>query len=578
MGKWIFILFALLSGNLYAQPKFYTEVEAREIFVGQRFQVRYVVEGTREISRVTIPAYPGFSVVNIYDVPLSQKMDVNSGRLVDVFSKVVVLMAREKGDFIIKGAIADINGKIMRSANTRIVVKNGEESDDPNAVIDASEILPGEEIEDKISENFFLTGTINKRSCYVGELLLAEYKAWSRLNASSQVTRRPSFTGFSVIEMVNNYDTQPSVERMNGRNYFVHLIRKVQLVPLQPGNYTIDRAEVETVIRFLHREEDIAFEDILRGNSDLRVIEQEATLRSPSLKVEVKELPRDSQPDNFAGAVGKFSIQATVDKRVIPVNGSAILKVIIKGEGNFPLINVPDIPVSEYFDLSAPQLVEQTNPAEFPMKGQKEYSYVLSPSREGNFEVPSLAFSYFDPSIKKYQTVYTDPVLFRVEGNIPGEKFPDESLLTNGSNRGIPVYFLLMGLIVLGLVSWLLYRYFFKPGKPEAQLAEPGPVALKEDGVSPMVLIDKYYQQGDVPAFLRAVQQAIYDHLISRYGIQARGLTSNSIRQRMLNSNATVAEADRTIALLRECEISLYTPGTTVDMDGIREEAGNILG
>lgn len=576
MGKWIFLLAVLLCGNLHAQTKFYTEVESREIFVGQRFQVRYVVEGTREISRVTIPSYPGFTVVNIYDVPLSQKMDVNSGKLVDVFSKVVVLMAREKGSYIIKGAIADINGKIMRSANSRIEVKNSEDSDDPNAVIDVSEILPGENVEEKVRENFFLTGTINKRSCYVGELLLAEYKAWSRLNASSQVTRRPSFTGFSVIEMVNTYDTQPSVERRNGNNYFVHLIRKVQLVPLQPGNYTIDRAEVETVIRFLYREEDIAFEDILKGNSDLRVIEHEETLRSPALKVEVKELPRDSQPDNFAGAVGKFTVHAALDKRVIPVNGSAILKITVKGEGNFPLINIPDIPGSEYFELSAPQVVEQTNPAEFPMKGYKEYSFVLSPSREGNYEVPSLNFSYFDPTAKKYYTVNTGPVLFRVEGNIPGAKNPDEDVM-NKSGNGIPLSLLLGGLVLLIVISWLVWRYYLKPVKKEPLISEPGPVEVQEK-TEPIILIDQYYQEQDIPAFLRAVQQALYDQLSNRYGIAARGLTTHSIRHKMLSAGATEEEADRIINLLRECEIALYTPGSSVDADYIRNEARELLG
>ena len=36
--------------------------------------------------------------------------------------------------------------------------------------------------------------------------------------------------------MVDAYNNHPEIERYNGQNYFVHLIRKVQLFPLQAGH------------------------------------------------------------------------------------------------------------------------------------------------------------------------------------------------------------------------------------------------------------------------------------------------------------------------------------------------------
>src|SRR5689334_14543168 len=115
-------------------------------------------------------------------------------------------------------------------------------------VEDNSELAPGENADDKIKKNFFLRAEVTKTECFVGEPLMAVFKAYSRLDANSQVLRRPSLSGFSVVEMVDAYSNHPEVERYNGENYFVHLIRKVQLFPLQPGKFTIEPAEVESII------------------------------------------------------------------------------------------------------------------------------------------------------------------------------------------------------------------------------------------------------------------------------------------------------------------------------------------
>src|SRR6185436_4607185 len=95
----------------------------------------------------------------------------------------------------------------------------------------------------------------SKNSCYVGEPLEVVYKLYSRLNANSQVMKRPSLTGFSVMEMVDSYDGKAEINKLNGRSYFTNLVRKVQLFPLQEGTYTLDPAEIESVVHFVKTDE-----------------------------------------------------------------------------------------------------------------------------------------------------------------------------------------------------------------------------------------------------------------------------------------------------------------------------------
>ena len=107
--------------SLQAQVKFYTVVSEPSISVRQTFQVRYVIEGAKEIKQLSIPGFNGFTVEDNFDVP-------NSGLnppLPDVYSKVIVLSPKRTGRFIIPGASAFIDGRLMKSNPLKVTVQQG---------------------------------------------------------------------------------------------------------------------------------------------------------------------------------------------------------------------------------------------------------------------------------------------------------------------------------------------------------------------------------------------------------------------------------------------------------------------
>ena len=48
--------------------------------------------------------------------------------------------------------------------------------------------------------------------------------------------------------MIDPSDDRVSVEKINGKNFSVHIIRKTQLIPLQPGDVTLDPVELDNNI------------------------------------------------------------------------------------------------------------------------------------------------------------------------------------------------------------------------------------------------------------------------------------------------------------------------------------------
>src|SRR5690606_37413114 len=93
---------------------------------------------------------------------------------------------------------------------------------------------------------------------------------------------------------------------------YVHLIRKVQLFPIQAGAYTLDEAEVESLVQFvdMHDKSGFRLNQPLKGNRSRghAYVQKRMSFLSPELTVNVKPLPEQNQPPGFQGAVGRFSL------------------------------------------------------------------------------------------------------------------------------------------------------------------------------------------------------------------------------------------------------------------------------
>ena len=127
--------------------------------------------------------------------------------------------------------------------------------------------------------------------------------------------------------------------------------------------------------------------------------------------LEVRPLPEQDRPASFAGAVGSlFSLAVTASRSVVQLGEPVDLAIQVKsdqaldtlalarldGEGGLPRdkFTVPqDPPTGELSD-------------DGKVKTFKVTVQVAGPTNE----IPALAFSYFDPKSRTYQTIHSDPI------------------------------------------------------------------------------------------------------------------------------------------------------------------------
>ena len=586
MGVWKLLYKELLIAILLyccteaanAQAKFYTLVSEGTIGYKKTFQVQYIIEGAKKIKDFRSSKFNDFNIEDEFEIPSTPTISAQSLQLVDAYSKIVVLSPKKTGVLVVPGARAKIDGKIMQSNSVKVVVRQSGLSSIPDPelerdkVEDESEIKPGESIDQKIQENFFLKGQANKMDCYVGEPVMVEYKAYSRLNANSQVVRRPSLTGFSVIEMVDSYDNRPDIEELDGKPFFTHLIRKAQLFPLQAGTFTLDAAEVESTIYFYRNSDTVLSDDLQRLLERSTIdqppaftrVEHKAVLKSKPFSISVKPLPEAGQPASFSGAVGQYNIALRLIKSELQQGEPGKLQVMISGNGNFPLVTAPSIEWPAGIEVTDPSVKEELNKFVYPLEGGKIFDYNFSSKDTGSFSIPSVEFSYFDPKARKYITKKSGPATFHIHLGTKIASSPVLPITHVDLDPAIPIHWYGLGMIAMAVAGCGIY-FFWTKFKSRKKLSSP-PQKINVQKSTENIFEDPFnlarhaLYKGDKKTFYTEVQRVLWKTVAEKCDTKPSALNKQNIATQLRNCKIPEATINELQYILNECEWAVYTP------------------
>jgi hypothetical protein len=139
-------------------------------------------------------------------------------------------------------------------------------------------------------------------------------------------------------------------------------------------------------------------------------------LETDPITVNVLPLPADA-PEGFNGAVGDYTMNATVDAATVDVGDPVTLRITVKGSGNINALPDPVWQATDgwrSFDASSSINTEVTNGK---LGGSKTIDYLLIPESGGDHVLPSASFTYFNPDDEQYHTIASDPVTVTVNGD-----------------------------------------------------------------------------------------------------------------------------------------------------------------
>ena len=584
------ILFSLVLTTILfgvrAQVSFQTIVTQEPIVLGESFQVQYVIDEIGRDDEFFAPDFKEFRFISGPNIYSGSSVDASGTKKLK--NIVFTLVAIRPGRFIVPGASARVNNKLLKSKDVWItVISKADALTDERSAGSASNsdyfLAPGEDPYVKIQRNLFMKVLVDKRVCYVGEPVTAVFKLYSRLESKSDIVKNPGFYGFTVQDMINLGDKVSAVESVNGKKFDVHIVRKVQLYPLQPGNFNIDAMEVQNQVEFSKSvvsrktEQEIVegvFKDEDRERKGNTVV-FENNMKTGPVSITVKPTPQKDKPEEYTGATGNFKISATVNNKELGKNEEGDLLVTISGIGNFTQLAAPVIQWPAGVEGFNPTIRDSLSTDHSPLSGKRVFYYRFVSARPGTYSLPAISFSFFRPDSNKYKTITAGPVTIKVSkkekikrGTIDNVK----KVAKKNSVRSI-IWIACLAAMLLALLFYSFAR-LRKSIKTEPTIASDRPFIPISRILQPATT----FSEADDITFYTALRNCIWDFFAEYFGLTGSNVNKNSVMAIMKQKGVNAENQERIMDLLRRCELGVFTYSEgNVDKKAMLKETKELL-
>ena len=130
--------------------------------------------------------------------------------------------------------------------------------------------------------------------------------------------------------------------------------------------------------------------------------------------IEVLPLPPNA-PENFIGAIGNYNFTRNFDLQEVKQGDVVVMTVVVEGEGNIHNISVPQFELPDgVIQYGDPEITESISYKQIGAKGRKVYKFHLQFLEKGNFTIPQMEISFFNPNEKKYVLLKSEAVAVHV--------------------------------------------------------------------------------------------------------------------------------------------------------------------
>jgi len=597
----ILLLLFLFLGTVSAQVTLKVQAPS-QAEVGRQIQIRYVAN-TQDIEDFRTGDFEGFNVLYGPSTSRSSSFSMTNGHTTSssttTFTYVVVPI--EEGTLKVPAATIQVDGKAIKSGTASIEVlpaSAAASSKSPQGGTSgrssSGEKEGGHSSNGQISgQELYMTVTANRQKIYEQEAVLLTYKLYTLVNIQQISGEMPQIDGCHVQEMDRSAQLSLKYERVNGRNYGTAVWKQYVLFPQKTGKIKIPSVTFDTQIEVQNHSMD-PFDIFFGGGSLSQLVRKQ--ISAPAIEIEVLPLPTP-KPDNFSGAVGKFSVSATLTPEQVNANDAATLRLVVSGQGNMKLMKAPTIRFPQDFEVYDPKENNKTTNTSTGAKGNIIYDYVVVPRHGGKFTIPPVEFCYFDPEQARYNTVRTDsfslavakakgqPVAYTREQEDLNVLSNDIRFIKLGQLEdaesddffGTSAYWLTYALLFIAFVLafvWLRRWQSHNPNSWSVKGKKAGKVASRR-----LKKAAKLMHEKDDAAFYDEVMRALLGYAGDKLSLPTNELNKENVINKLSERGVEQTVVDAFIAVLSECEFARYAPVDDPNMakEKVYQQASNVI-
>ena len=591
MRRWYFILLILFAKCTFAQDISFRASAPEVVELGQQFRLIYTINA--QAKNFAAPAIGGFSVLAGPSTSQSSNVSIINGKVTQNFEMkyTYVVQANKEGKFTIPPAEVAVDGKNYTSnpVNIEVIKGNPKQSTTTSITKEPQQDSQQPQVSDS---DLYIKVFVNKSRVHREEHLVATIKLFSKLGVTRlENLKLPSFQGFITEELEVPPLTSLNQERVNNEVYLTGVLKKYLLYPQKTGDIKIEPCELDVYYEKPGNRRSRSMFDDFFGARDVAG----RKVFSNSVVIHVDDLP-ENKPFNFSGAVGKMSLNATIDKKDVKTNDAITLRIKISGNGNLKYISPLNIDFPADFEVYDPKVIDNINYTEGGAIGNKTFEYLIIPRHAGTFTISEFSFSYFNTETNRYETQKAGPFTINVEKSEGDTAVAVSTAFTKEDLKflGQDIRFIKKGDIQLKKSNHFVF------GSTAFWLAYAGGILLfivififrrKKIKENENVLLVKnkkankfarkrlknasaFMKQNAREAFYEELVKALWGYISDKLGIPVANLTKDSARDEMIERNVEVEYIDRVLDIIDRCEYARYAPVTEeTKMDTLYNDA-----
>ena len=593
-----FLAFALITVGSYAESTQFTMTAPNVVRAGEQFRLSFTLN--ERGTDLQLPDLSNFEILMGPSTSQSSSFQMINGKTTQsvTFSYIYVLRAKAEGTFTIRPASIKVDGKIFESNSLEIQVVKGQAQPSQQQGNSTSQGQSSDNTSTDINkENLFVKVEVTKNNVYKGEQIIATVKLFVSPNVPVRGfndVKLPSYEGFWTqdIEVPNQVSFNREV--YDNKIYQVGILKKTILFPQQTGNIKIDPFEITCIVQQRVRQQRSFFDDFFDNYRNVN-----AKVTSDPVYIRVKDLP--PAPGNFYGAVGAFNYSVGIDKEKLKSNEAATLKINITGNGNLKLIEAPKVEFPADFEVYDPKTSDRTNASDNGLNGNKTFEYLFIPRYAGEYTIPAVSFSYFNPATQKYETRSAGPFTIQVE---KGDEDQNATVVSSFSKEDVrfigkdirfikqnnqkltikgytffgttEFYLVYLAGILLFVVIYIIYR---KKARENANLALMRNKKANQVARKRLKEAASFMKNNKAEEFYESVLKAFWGYLSDKLGIPVADLNRGNASASLLSRQVQQEVVDEFIQIIDDCEFARYAPsafsGTIKD---VYDRAAAIMG
>ncbi|MDR3226781.1 MAG: BatD family protein [Prevotellaceae bacterium] len=518
------------------------------VAVGEAFNYTLIVNGNGQVT--SLPDFPS----EFEQRGTTQRASKHNGKITVLY--YFALQALQEGKFTIgEATMVDANGNTHTTKPVTIEVMQAatqQNSANNNGADIFIRIIP------------------SRTSLYRGDKLTATLKLYYSLSPQTDIGYKnfklPSFDGFWKTD-IENAAQSPVRENINGKIYETQVLMAWTLSPQKTGVLQIAPADITWLIR-----------KQVRLNMFMNDVEEsQKQTKSPVVTINVKDMPSGA-PSSFTGAVGNYTMTASLSKDNVTANDAVSLNVKISGNGNFSLIGEPQLKLPPDFDTYDSKKTLTANSVNF--------EYFLIPRSAGTFTIEPVVFSYFNPSDENYRTITSNPMVIDVEKDLNSQqqvtfvnptnqrdvqilasdirfiKNKPETWHAKGS-RFLGLKHFYPWYIISGIMFLLIYFFLRKKNKDSQNIVLMRNRKAKGIAKKRLKVAEKSMKLNNAANFYDELLKAIWGYLGDKYLIPVAELSRNNVSELLAEKCVEQKYIEQLISIVDECEYARYAPGAS---------------